>query len=99
MLDKLNIDTIVINGTGINEQGQENHAWNYVSLDNRWYGVDCTWDDPIIIGDLSYYKEKKYYTYFLNGRNAFYNNHIPFETFYGSNLKINYPELNEDNYQ
>lgn len=25
----------------------ESHIWNYVYLDNNWYHVDLTWDDPI----------------------------------------------------
>lgn len=25
----------------------QNHAWNVVKLDGKWYGVDVTWDDPI----------------------------------------------------
>ena len=24
-----------------------NHAWNMVKLDNKWYHIDATWDDPI----------------------------------------------------
>ncbi len=24
-----------------------NHAWNYVYIDNEWYHVDVTWDDPV----------------------------------------------------
>ena len=24
-----------------------NHVWNYVYLDNGWYNLDLTWDDPI----------------------------------------------------
>lgn len=26
----------------------ENHVWNAVNLDNKWYHLDLTWDDPII---------------------------------------------------
>ena len=25
----------------------ESHIWNYVYLDNKWYHIDLTWDDPI----------------------------------------------------
>ena len=25
----------------------ENHIWNYVYLDNNWYHIDLTWDDPV----------------------------------------------------
>ena len=25
----------------------ESHIWNYVYLDNNWYHIDLTWDDPI----------------------------------------------------
>ena len=25
----------------------DNHIWNYVYLDNTWYNLDLTWDDPI----------------------------------------------------
>lgn len=99
ILDKLNINTIIIQGIGINEQGQENHAWNYVELNRKWYGVDCTWDDPVILGDLTYYTEKKYYTYFLKGKNIFNRDHIPFEMFYETNFKINYPELSVEDYK
>ena len=24
----------------------ENHAWNQVCINNKWYNVDATWDDP-----------------------------------------------------
>lgn len=24
-----------------------NHIWNYVKLDNNWYHLDLTWDDPV----------------------------------------------------
>jgi len=25
-----------------------NHTWNYVYLNNKWYHLDLTWDDPVI---------------------------------------------------
>ena len=25
----------------------DNHIWNYVYLNNKWYNLDLTWDDPI----------------------------------------------------
>jgi uncharacterized protein YraI len=25
----------------------EDHAWNQVCVDNKWYNIDITWDDPI----------------------------------------------------
>ena len=33
------------------------HAWNAVQINNAWYNVDCTWDDPV--GGT-----RVYYTYF-----------------------------------
>lgn len=26
----------------------ENHVWNFVYLDNKWYHLDLTWDDPVV---------------------------------------------------
>ena len=98
VLDLVNINTIIIQGVGTNQNQTENHAWNYVQLDGNWYGVDCTWDDPIIVGDLTNYVEKKYYTYFLKGSVVFNEGHVPFENFYGTNVRITYPNLNENDY-
>ncbi len=39
-----------------------NHQWNAVLVDGKWYGVDCTWDDPTS-GGLDYIS----YEYFLVG--------------------------------
>ncbi len=35
------VDCIIVWG----EAGNEDHSWNLVSIDDKWYGVDCTWDE------------------------------------------------------
>ena len=42
LLTKAKIRNIYIIGTA----GGESHAWNLVRVDNQWYHVDTTWDDP-----------------------------------------------------
>ncbi len=29
------------------------HAWNIVKIKNKWYHVDCTYDDPIVNGSFN----------------------------------------------
>lgn len=38
-LEKFNIKSYKISS--------ENHVWNYLYLDNKWYNLDLTWDDPV----------------------------------------------------
>ena len=38
-LDRLHIPNYKISS--------ENHIWNLVKLDNEWYHLDLTWDDPV----------------------------------------------------
>lgn len=38
-LNRLNINNYKISS--------DNHVWNYVKLNNNWYHLDLTWDDPI----------------------------------------------------
>ena len=94
IIDKLNIECIIVQGTATSNNKTENHAWNYIKLDNKWYGIDCTWDDPIIIGGNGNESNKIYYTYYLKGKSVFDVTHKPFTTFYGTNAEIEYPELN-----
>lgn len=44
LMDIADIDCIIVTGTvGENEIS---HAWNMIKLDNSWYHVDVTYDDP-----------------------------------------------------
>lgn len=38
------IECITIHATS---NGGEEHGWNMIKLDNNWYHVDTTWDDPL----------------------------------------------------
>ncbi len=53
----------------------ENHAWNYVQLNGIWYAVDCTWDDPVIVGNGKIGNNTKY-KYFLRGNEYMAKDHI-----------------------
>ncbi|MEF2967527.1 transglutaminase domain-containing protein [Paenibacillus sp. M1] len=43
LLEKAGIANLIVEGTA----GSRLHAWNLVKLDNRWYHLDTTWDDPL----------------------------------------------------
>ena len=96
IMDKIEINSIVIQGKAFRDGASEYHAWNYVNLYGSWYAIDCTWDDPIVQG-ISEENKKIYYDYFLKNGKTF-DDHTRFETFYGTNLIINYPELSLNNY-
>lgn len=40
-MDMLDVKSIIVRGSSSDEE----HAWNMVSLDDKWYHVDVTWDD------------------------------------------------------
>lgn len=51
MLSKLDIPVKLVSGYGSGEA----HIWNMVELDDYWYHLDSTWDDPLPdIGTVSY---------------------------------------------
>ncbi|MHA6483001.1 transglutaminase domain-containing protein [Paenibacillus sp. strain BS8-2] len=43
MLEKAGLDVLIAEGS----VNTGEHAWNMVKLDNRWYHLDMTWDDPV----------------------------------------------------
>ena len=97
MLDSFGIESTLVIGTATNSQGEsENHAWNYVKLNGRWYAVDCTWDDPIIVGGFS--NDEIKYTYFLKGANTFSRDHFPVGVFTEGGKEFIYPNLSGTDY-
>ena len=92
ILDSINIESILVSGTAVNSVGEaERHMWNYVKLDGIWYGVDCTWDDPIIQGNGKITAEMKY-KYFLKGKDTFDVDHQTQQITENNNV-LKYPEL------
>lgn len=97
LMDGVKIPTIVVAGKGYDDAGRvERHAWNYVNLNNKWYLVDVTWDDPIIIGASGLTDEYRY-KYFLVGRNTTQNSHIEDGNIVDT-AKFKYPELSQNGY-
>lgn len=98
ILDEMNIPCIIVCGTAINPNGElENHAWNYVRLENRWYAVDATWDDPIIIGGGELNDESRY-SYFLVGRAKLFDDHTEDGFIVGDQYSFKYPTLSLADY-
>ncbi len=58
LLDEAGIENLLVEGSGRGE----NHIWNMVKLDDKYYHLDVTWDDPV---DERGGKEYKEYDYFL----------------------------------
>ena len=61
LCDYYHVPCVTVVGTAITSEGPGNHMWNYVQMsDEKWYVVDCTWDDQTSI----------IYSYFLAGTSA-----------------------------
>ncbi len=42
-MDMLGVESIIVRGQAQDEE----HAWNMVHIGEKWYHVDCTWDDYV----------------------------------------------------
>lgn len=99
LVSEAGIDNTIVIGTGTNSSGKtENHAWNYVKLNDKWYAIDTTWDDPIIIGSGKLPLKTKY-EYFLKGSNTMDKNHFISGKFTDAGQMFSYPELSVDDYE
>lgn len=97
ILDALNIETILVSGQATNSSGEtESHMWNYVRLNGEWYGVDVTWDDPIIIGGSN--RNNVRHDYFLKGFNTFVRTHSPSGKLSNNGMIFDFPTLANKNY-
>lgn len=99
ILDDLDIPCILVKGIGQNSKGEsEKHMWNYVYLDNNWYAIDVTWDDPIIQGGGILTNDLKYDN-FLKGSKEFDKNHITEGQISIEGKTFSYPILSINDYE
>ena len=92
IMDDLNVPCILVKGEATNSEGKtEKHMWDYVQINNDWYAIDPTWDDPIIVGDGSLSSENRY-KYFLKGK-SFLSNHKEEGLVEETNVRFRYPQL------
>lgn len=57
LLNKLNIDCIVVRGRGFNGTlvDSESHLWNMINLYGKWYHIDVTYDATLSLNDYIRY--------------------------------------------
>ena len=98
LMDGLEIPCTLVIGTGRNSEGNtENHAWNYVLLNDSWYAIDTTWDDPVVTG-VGWVSQATRYKYFLKGANDMNIDHQPNGRFTEGGKLFTYPEISNDNF-
>ena len=98
IVDDLNITNILVSGSATNSNGQtELHAWNYININDKWYGIDTTWDDPIIEGNGRLTDDIRY-KYFLKGKTDFDVNHTTSGHLSQSGKEFKYPILSQESY-
>lgn len=61
LLDMTGIQSYVVTGNAKNENSElSSHMWNCVCINEEWYHLDCTWDDPVS-SDGRHYKMYNYF--------------------------------------
>ena len=99
LLDELEIDNVLIVGTAQNSAGNtEEHMWNYVKLNDRWYAVDCTWDDPILVNGVGTINYETKHKYFMIGSNKLFETHKEKNNISSNGKKFTLPILSSADY-
>lgn len=98
ILDSMGIENVLIIGSATNSSGNtEEHMWNYVKLNDHWYAVDCTWDDPIVYGGGTIGYDVKH-KYFMIGSEALSNTHVAKNTISPEGMSFTLPTLSINKY-
>ena len=68
-----------------------------MKLNDKWYAIDVTWDDPIIKGG-GVLSDKLRYQYFLKGADNFLKNHNENGYLSQNSMKFEFPKLDNKDY-
>lgn len=89
----------IIKGIATNSEGiTEKHAWNCIKLNDNWYYMDITWDDPIVIGGKDDQLSAISYDYFLKGEKSFSKEHNAENSFSINGKEFSYPTISQTDY-
>ena len=69
-----------------------------ININDKWYGIDTTWDDPIIEGNGRLTDDIRY-KYFLKGANTFLITHTPDGYLSQNSIEFKFPTLNNSDYE
>ena len=98
LMQQIGIESVIIIGSATDsDENIQNHAWNYVKLNNTWYAVDVTWDDPVLIGGGILTKRYRY-KYFLKGSETMSKDHVESYTFVDDGKVYTLPTLSVTDY-
>ena len=99
ILDELDIPCVCVYGLyKVSDVQDEEHIWNYVYVDGKWYGVDVTHDDPVVRkgpGANQKVSNRETNQYLLVGQIDLNSHHIPSGILSPANYEFSYPELSE----
>lgn len=94
LLEEAGIESIIITGEvfDYNTSKYDGHAWNLVKLDDEYYHLDSTWDDPVGSNE----NDRIIYSYFNLNDNQMKNDHKWDENKYPRciSTKYNFDNLN-----
>jgi hypothetical protein len=90
MMDALGVPCVLVQGYALTNDAYQAHMWNYVQLDDKWYGIDATWNDGDGIADDEY---------LLLGGSAMRKEHIADGVVSSVGFEFRYPVLNAYGYQ
>ncbi len=99
VMDRLGIPCVLVNGVfRHSENVPELHMWCEVQIDNAWYAVDATMDDPKSKNGVNGVDGYENQNYMLVGESVISRQHVPSGIMSPAEFEFEYPALNPDSF-